>query len=234
MTNADERIDQILRGLNAAEVPARLEQRVIAKVAQRTAEVSDTRFVGWQALVARFSPYAVGAAVAVVLCTAYVGWVSHRAPGAVEQGHLRTDSGASAPRVSESATPVNARRGVKARSAQRAEMDVATAPMAVADDPDAVALAETLAPSHPAPPMPATPQELVAMRSGRAGNSVEMAELHGPHEPGFRTERERTAVRQYILGLLDPLVTAQNLTSSPPPAEDPPAPTSAPDTISTN
>jgi hypothetical protein len=54
MTNADERIDQILRGLSAVEVPARLEQRVIAQVAQRTADVSDSRFADWQAMAARF------------------------------------------------------------------------------------------------------------------------------------------------------------------------------------
>jgi hypothetical protein len=227
MRDADEQIDGVLLALNAAEVPARLEQRVMARVAQRSAEASASEFAGWRVLMARLSPYAVGAAVAVLVFAAYVG-LSHRAPRAVEQVQVRRDV----------VMPKNSAAGLTARvvhsaAVRGAAAEAVTTPTAAAEDSDAVALAETMAPSHPAPLMAATPQELLAMRSGRAGHSVEMAELQ-PHEPGFRTEHERTAIRQYILGLLDPLVTAQNLTSSPPPADDPPAPPASTDTTSTN
>jgi hypothetical protein len=229
MTNADEQIDKVLRGLNTAEVPSRLEQRVMARVAQISVEraaVSNTRRVRAQALVTRFLPYAVGAAVAVVLCAGYVTMSSHRVSQTVEQARVPSDVVGQTQRVLDAGASVHVVRGAALPHVAAGSVVAQTV---AADDSDAIALAETQAPSHPAPPMAATPQERVVLRSERSSRAVEMAEAH---EPGFRTERERTAVRQYILGLLDPLVTAQNLTPSPHVADDPPPP--ADDTTSTH
>jgi len=84
--------------------------------------------------------------------------------------------------------------------------------------PDAIALAETLAPSHPAPPMPLTPQEALLLRSTRQGQPIEVAELETRRESALvqiAEARERATVREYIHGLLGPLATAQTLTTSP-------------------
>jgi len=101
-------------------------------------------------------------------------------------------------------------------------------------DPDAIALAETLAPSRPAPPMPLTPQERLLLSATRQGQPLEMAELEPLRESAFRSiveARQHATVRQYIQALLGPLAAAQAINSpSPLPDEaqsaapsDPPA-----------
>jgi hypothetical protein len=232
MTDADENIDRVLHGLNAAEVPARLEQRVLARVTQRTAEnagAASSRFTNLKVFAGKLSPYAIGAAVVLLLCAVYVGRMSHRASGSPEQ--TRRDVTDPAMQTLEAGSSAHRVRETAVRRSQKVNLNLATTQTVSADDPDAIALAETLAPSHPTPPMPATTQELVMMRSRPSGHSVEMAELH---EAGFRTERERVSIRQYILGLLDPLVTAQNLTPSPPSTDDAQAPPPSADIPSSN
>jgi hypothetical protein len=89
--------------------------------------------------------------------------------------------------------------------------------------PDAIALAETLAPSHPAPPLPLTAQEALLLRSTRQGEPIEVAELETRRESvltQIAEARERATVREYIHGLLGPLATAQTLTPPPSPSDD--------------
>jgi hypothetical protein len=89
--------------------------------------------------------------------------------------------------------------------------------------PDAIALAETLAPSHPAPPLPLTAQEALLLRSTRQGQPIEVAELETRRESvltQIAEARERATVRGYIQGLLGPLAAAQILTPPPSPSDD--------------
>jgi hypothetical protein len=93
----------------------------------------------------------------------------------------------------------------------------------LAVDLDAIALAETFAPSHPAPPLPLTAQEALLLRSTRQGQPIEVAELE-TRRTSVLTEiaeaRERANLREYIHGLLGPLATAQTLTPLPSPSDD--------------
>jgi hypothetical protein len=90
-------------------------------------------------------------------------------------------------------------------------------------DLDAIALAETLAPSHTAPPLPLTAQEALLLRSTRQGQPIEVAELEIRRTSALTQiaeAREQATVRQYIHGLLGPLATAQTLTPPPSPSDD--------------
>jgi hypothetical protein len=92
-------------------------------------------------------------------------------------------------------------------------------------DPDAIALAETLAPSRPAPPMPLTQQEILLISATRPGQPIELAELDTARDSALRSlaaAHERAHLRQYIQGLLSPLAAAESLNPTPP-DEDPPA-----------
>jgi hypothetical protein len=98
-------------------------------------------------------------------------------------------------------------------------------------DPDTIALAETLAPSHPAPPMPLTAQEALLVRATRQGQPIELAELGIARESNLRSiadARDHSSLRQYIKSLLAPLAAAQAFESTPSPSPDaaPPAPAS--------
>ncbi len=91
-------------------------------------------------------------------------------------------------------------------------------------DPDAIALAETLAPSRPAPLMPLTPQENLLLAATRPGQPIEIAELEPLREPALRAAAEahqHASRRQYLQALLAPLVFAQALEpTSPSPPQD--------------
>jgi hypothetical protein len=60
------------------------------------------------------------------------------------------------------------------------------APSQQPTDPDTIALAETLAPSHPAPPMPLTQQEKLLLRVARTDNPQVLAMLN----PTLRAQQE--------------------------------------------
>jgi hypothetical protein len=95
----------------------------------------------------------------------------------------------------------------------------------VANDPETLALAETLAPSRPAPPMPLTPQEQLLIAATRQGQPIELAELDLLRAPALRSAaeaRERSNLRQFAQGLLGPLAAAEAL--DPPPPDPPSAP----------
>ena len=57
-------------------------------------------------------------------------------------------------------------------------------------DPDTIALAETLAPSHPAPPMPLTQQELLTLAILRSGDKEEIAALNPVHREALFAQEQ--------------------------------------------
>jgi hypothetical protein len=58
------------------------------------------------------------------------------------------------------------------------------------DDPEAIALAETLAPSQPIPTQPLTAEERLLLRATRQGQPIEVAELELAREPILRAAAE--------------------------------------------
>jgi hypothetical protein len=99
-----------------------------------------------------------------------------------------------------------------------------------AQDPEAIALAETLAPSRPAPPMPLTAQEKLIQAATRPGQPIQLAELDLARAPNLRAAaeaRQHASVESYVKSLLAPFAVADALqpTTASQPQE---APTSAP------
>ena len=98
--------------------------------------------------------------------------------------------------------------------------DGALAP-AASTDPDTLALAETLAPSHPAPPMPLTAQEHLLALAARQGQPMELAELETLRQPALQAAAEahqNAIIRRYAQSLLGPLAAAEALNPASPAA----------------
>lgn len=121
-------------------------------------------------------------------------------------------------------TPTTTTRGPEARS-------IAPPTLTQPTDLDTLALAETLAPSHPAPPMPLTAQEHLLLLAARQGQPMELAELETLRQPALQAAaeaRQNAMIRRYAQSLLRPLAAAEALNpTSPPPSSDD-APTSQP------
>jgi hypothetical protein len=97
-------------------------------------------------------------------------------------------------------------------------------------DLDALALAETLAPSHPAPPMPLTAEEHLLLLATRPGQPIELAELETLRQPALQARaqaREQATIRNYIHSLLGPLAAAEAIHPTPPMDDSPTSPPSS-------
>jgi hypothetical protein len=107
-------------------------------------------------------------------------------------------------------------------------------------DPDAIALAETQAPSHPAPPMPLTPQERLLQTATQRGQPIQLAELDLARAPFLRAaaeSRQQASVERYVRSLLAPFALADALspTAYSQPQETPtPTPPPPPSNSSSN
>lgn len=106
-------------------------------------------------------------------------------------------------------------------------------PSPSAQDPETIALAETLAPSRPAPPMPLTAQEKLIQAATRPGQPIQLAELDLARAPIVRAEaraRQTASIDRYVRSLLAPFAVADALqpTTLSQPQESPAAPTSNP------
>ncbi len=87
-------------------------------------------------------------------------------------------------------------------------------PSAQTPDLDQLALAETLAPSHPAPPMPLTAQEHLMLAATRPGQPIQLAELGTARAPLLRAAaqaREEASISRYVKSLLFPFAVADAL-----------------------
>jgi hypothetical protein len=107
-------------------------------------------------------------------------------------------------------------------------------------DPDAIALAETLAPSRPAPPMPLTAQEHLMLAAARPGQPILLAELDSARAPILRAAaeaRETASIDRYAKSLLAPFALADELsptTDSQAPETPTPTPPPPPSNSSSN
>ena len=99
---------------------------------------------------------------------------------------------------------------------------------ASAPDLDQIALAETLAPSHPAPPMPLTAQEKLIQAATRPGQPLQLAELDLARAPLLRAAaqaRQHANLETYVKTLLAPFALADALQpNTPSQPQEPPAP----------
>jgi hypothetical protein len=87
-------------------------------------------------------------------------------------------------------------------------------PSPSAQDLDQLALAETLAPSHPAPPLPLTAQEHLMLAATRPGQPIQLAELDISRSSSLRAEakaREEASIGRYVKRLLFPFAVADAL-----------------------
>jgi hypothetical protein len=85
---------------------------------------------------------------------------------------------------------------------------------ATQQDPDTIALVETLAPSRPAPPMPLTAQEHLIFAATRPGQPIQVAELDIARAPIVRAAaeaRETASIDHYVKSLLAPFALADAL-----------------------
>jgi hypothetical protein len=101
-----------------------------------------------------------------------------------------------------------------------------TLPIPTPDDPETIALAETLAPSQPIPTQPLTQQERLLLRLTRQGQPLEVAELELAREPFLRAvavAHEHLTFAQVARSLLAPLAAAESLEPKPSSADAPPA-----------
>jgi hypothetical protein len=246
----DQLIDQVLQALRDTQAPDGLEQRVAARLA-RVAEartLNPTTRTGDGVTPSFFSvivntvktpriwsaearPYAFAATTLAVLITfSLISFTSHRKPITIARWNPLPAS--IEPQTSIQLTNLApAQTTAQTRSNKRPQPT--SSPTVTPTDPDTIALAETLAPSHPAPPMPLTAQEVLLFRATRRGQPIELAELDTMRESALRSlaeAHERSTIRRYIQGLLGPLAITQALDpTSPSPSSDEAQPTTASD-----
>lgn len=242
-TYPDARIDQILNALRTTEAPVGLEERIAARLAQAaearthsaTASASPTRAISsFFAVILnavkdpRILPVQakIFATVAIALTLLAALSVLH---------YRATTTQPETPSVATTPAPqgfslgshqVHQEATVLAPALSQATHDRAPqgfslgahptqiAAEILAPDPDAIALAETLAPSLAAPPMPFTPQEQLIASATRPGQPIQLAELDIAREPYLRAEaaaRTNVAIERYVHTLLAPFAAADAL-----------------------
>lgn len=214
IASPDQHLDRVINALRDTPPPTGLAARVNARLLQ-AAESPAPRTLFASPLHLAWA----GAACAVVLLALLA---THRQPARsgetqVAQGSVPQGFSLGSLVARPATTQVTPRFSVGSHTAPRKAEGVLT------PDPDAIALAETLAPSHPAPPLPLTAQEALLLGSTRQGQPIEVAELETRRESALTQiaeARERATVREYIHGLLGPLAAAQILTPPLSPSDD--------------
>jgi hypothetical protein len=263
-TLANNLIDQTLRALRDTQVPDGLEQRIAARLAQAAEAPTGAARNGATPLLAVIltlrlpkgkvhrivfaeSPTYAWATVAFVLTLGIVSlsFFFHRHTESSAQSHSTSTETYAATQEStppHATTPPQtsiatnyARQNValKLRNASAGSELPPSAPV----DLDAIALAETQAPSLAAPRMPLTAQEVFLFRATRTGQPLEIAELEPLRLPALRAAAEahqRAGLENFVRSLLAPLALSESL--NPTPQDDsPPAPsTSTANDLSTN
>jgi hypothetical protein len=217
MNPTDQRMDRLLHALSTEPVPEGLEQRISARVAQRTAELDESRPSKLGAILQAnpLGPYAIAPAALTVMAAVCLLVFAHSGVRQTTRLNLPTTLPGRATAPPAELVPASSvSHSTLAMSVSRAS-SLLDSPSSQ-QDPDAIALNETLAPSHPAPALPLTAQEALLLRSTRRGQPMEVAELDTLLEAALMnrvTEQRRASLRETIQGLLGPLATAQALTS---------------------
>jgi hypothetical protein len=256
----DTRIDQVLDALRTTEPPTGLEQRIAARLAQaaeaRTQSAASHSTPSYASvilnavkdpriLLAPAKLYSAAALTVVIALTtltilhrhppantAQINFNSHSNPIAQEHAAASNFEGAelqSRHTLGFEGAGLQSRHTAPASNPVLAEEASSPLPPS-AQDPEAIALAETRAPSRPAPPMPLTAQEKLIQAATRPGQPIQLAELDLARAPILHAAaeaRETTSIERYVRSLLAPFAVADALqpTASSQPQE---APTSTP------
>jgi hypothetical protein len=231
MNSTDQRIDQLLHALASTSAPAGIEQRVNARLAQRDVVAEHRASLAIRPIGFSLPPrlprltLGSGAILAIALVGIGVGLTIHLRHTQTQSIATTTQSAPPVSAIGRHRTPL-APPSEAAAGKQRASNLPAQTPSLshnAADAIDALALAETLAPSHPTPALALTDQETLLIHSTRPGQPLEIAALDLLRESALSAvaeARERASVREYVHGLLGPLATAQVLTPASTPSEE--------------
>ena len=260
----DARIDQVLEALRTTEPPTGLEQRIAARLAQAAearALTANGRAVRLsflavilnavkdpRTLLAQARLYSVAAAALTLLLAVTTLALHHyRTPPSAAQSksipnklYAPTQPATLAQAFGLDNTRVPQGFSLGSHIPNQRAGGLTPAPSQQPPDPDAIALAETLAPSRPAPPMPLTPQEHLMLAATRPGQPIQIAELDMARAPILRAAaeaREDANIRRYVKTLLAPFAVADALSPtnfSQPQETSTPAPPPPPSNASPN
>jgi hypothetical protein len=200
--NAETRIDQVLNALRDTEPPTGLEARITARIAQaaeaRTLTTSPFAVKSNPAptpffavilnvvkdpciLLAEANLYTAAATALTLLLTISAITILHHKPHAIahpNKPYAPTQPSSLAQASNPGNTQVPQGFSLGSHTVNQRAGVLTPAPPQQPIDPDAIALAETLAPSRPAPPMPLTQQERLMLNVLRSGDQEEIAALN--------------------------------------------------------
>jgi hypothetical protein len=214
-TDIDQNIERVLTGLRHTAPTTDLEARIHQHLAQTTTAnpqrlsfpavilsiAKDPRIVfgssaGFAAVTA-----ATCAVIALLMLLTHPPRTQPSSANGTSQPAIvipTTPTGNPAPDVRAVALASHrATNWVARRPNVRSDAPTLIAEVAPAPDLDAIALAETLTPSHPAPPMPLTRQEYLILTILRSGDQPQIAELD-PAEREAALNRDRAEFNQFF------------------------------------
>ena len=237
--NPDACIDHVLNALRTAEAPTGLEARIAARIAQaaeaRTVTTSHFAVIlnavkDPRISLAKARLYTVAAALTVLLTLTTLTLLHHRTPPAAAQSKpipikpytpAQPATLTQAPALANTHAPqgfslgshsvlanTQVPQGFSLGSPIPPKNSGVLTPSPA--DPDAIALAETLAPSRPAPPTPLTQQELLMLAVLHSGNQEGIAALDPAKRDALLAQNE---------------LAFNNFFAPPPPPPPPPPPT---------
>lgn len=226
-------LDRILTALREAQPRPGIDQRILARLQQREAEPALPR---WS-----FSRLLFPVCAALTICIAFALHHTQRNIAQLPQANkLETGSPQlkAGPDLSTLHTPQLTTQNSKLKTgpdlplvhAHNTQTSAENPPSPHTTDPlcdcDPTALADTQAPSHPAPAMPLTTQEKLMLRMVRRESPVLVAELDTRTREASLT-RERDEVRQLLSALVPEISQAPTPAPAPETSVDPAGPQSA-------
>jgi hypothetical protein len=206
-THPDELLDHVLHALRDTNPEAGLEGRILSRLDHAAkAQSHPSAFAAflhtarhpflWSPTQARYA-FAAAALLLVGTTSILVSRTRQQSPATV---YTRPTQPFALPQTSPSGTPAPEQpRLVQARSIHHSPAPTSQTPSlsSTPTDPDAIALAETLAPSHPAPRMPLTQQEALMLSVLHSGDQEEIAALN-PIERDAVFAREKAAYQEFF------------------------------------
>ncbi len=219
-------LDRILTALGDTEAPRGIESRILQHLSspvKRTNRSSRFLAVFHTAPQTHHFSSRLGLTIAATAALALLAFTPilrshHHTSTLIAHSFPRPSITAQVPAIATTTPHTPTFANVTQHSTPSTPVSAASTP---SSDPDVVALEETLAPSHPAPPMPLTAQEHLMLNAMRPGQPIEVAELEVVRQPALHALAEahqRAGIRDYIESLLAPLTAAEtiNPTSAPP------------------
>jgi hypothetical protein len=215
--NPDVRIDQVLHALRDAEPPTGLEARITTCTTARIANAAEVRPVttSYFAVIlnavkdlrilfpeAKLYTFAATTLALLMALSLFALHLHHKPPTIAQSNPLPLATAPQTPprqitlapaRPTAPATPKGHHQPT---SSLPPSPTMLTAPI-TPTDPDTIALAETLAPSRPAPPMPLTQQERLMLSVLRSGDQEEIAALN-PAERDFLFAQDQAAFQNFF------------------------------------